>query len=33
MAYTKRQWARQPKCENCDTEMQFKYEVKTDEQV
>lgn len=31
MAYTKRQWARQPKCENCGTDMQFSYEVITDE--
>lgn len=31
MAYTKRQWARGPECENCHTAMQFTYEVKTDE--
>jgi hypothetical protein len=31
MAYTKKQWARKPKCDNCETEMEFKYEVKTDD--
>lgn len=31
MAYTKRQWRRGPVCDNCESPMQFKYEVKTDE--
>ena len=31
MAYTRKQWARAPKCENCHTDMQFKYEVGIDE--
>jgi hypothetical protein len=30
MAYTRRQWQRNPKCENCNTDMQFIYEVKVD---
>jgi uncharacterized protein (DUF983 family) len=30
MAYTKRQWATGPKCENCGTSMQFVHEVRTD---
>lgn len=30
MAYSRKQWARKPKCENCGTDMQFSYEVKTD---
>ena len=29
MAYTKRQWAKQPKCDNCETEMVMVYEIKT----
>ena len=32
MAYSKKQWARNPVCENCQTPMQFKYEVKTDDE-
>jgi len=32
MAYSKAQWARSPKCENCHTDMQLLYEVKTDDQ-
>lgn len=31
MAYTRKQWARKPKCDNCDTEMQFKYEVEVND--
>lgn len=30
-AYTRKQWARSPKCVNCDTDMQFIYEVMYDE--
>ena len=30
MAYSRKQWVRKPKCDNCDTPMQFKYEVKID---
>jgi len=30
MAYSKKQWARKPKCDNCHTDMQFKYEVETE---
>lgn len=28
MAYTRRQWARNPQCENCNTAMEYRYEVK-----
>lgn len=31
MAYNKRQWDKGPVCENCQTPMQFKYEVKINE--
>jgi hypothetical protein len=27
MAYTRRQWSRNPKCENCETPMRFLYEI------
>lgn len=31
MAYSRKQWARGPQCDNCGTDMQFKYEVKVDD--
>lgn len=31
MAYTRRQWAKEPECENCHTKMEYRYEVKIDD--
>lgn len=31
MAYSAKQWARQPVCDNCGTAMTLIYEVKTDD--
>ena len=30
MAYTRKQWKRNPVCDQCGTAMEYKYEVKTD---
>lgn len=30
MAYTRKQWAREPECDNCHTKMQLVHEVKVD---